>query len=98
MTEPIDTSRPIATDTEETRPTAQIVPPAEWGTPPVKTGPRAGLIMLGLLVALSGIWLALGGMGLALDSELTLIALLCAGGLGLIVVAAITAARSSKRR
>jgi hypothetical protein len=72
-----------------------------YGPPPgppllaasVKTGPRVGLILWGLIVAVFGAWIMAASAGVAIDAQLALILILAISGLALIVSAVIAALR-----
>jgi hypothetical protein len=63
---------------------------------PVKTGPRLGLVVWGIIVAIFGLWIMAASSGLIINGQLALIVILALGGLTLIVTALIAALRRPK--
>jgi putative Ca2+/H+ antiporter (TMEM165/GDT1 family) len=64
--------------------------------PAVKTGPRVGMIIVGIVIALIGAWIIAASSGFMVDEQLALILILALGGLTLIVSALIAAWRRPK--
>ncbi|MDR3106791.1 MAG: hypothetical protein LBU05_01130, partial [Bifidobacteriaceae bacterium] len=67
--------------------------PGSPRVPAVKTGPRVGLIIWGILVALTGLWIVIAASGFVIDGQLALIFILALGGLALIATAMISSFR-----
>ncbi|MDR2114349.1 MAG: hypothetical protein LBO75_03610 [Bifidobacteriaceae bacterium] len=81
--------------------TSPLTAPSTPGPQPpapatVKTGPRLGVVIWGLLIALVGVWVIAASMGFSVDSRLALIILLALAGLTLVVTALIAALRRPK--
>ncbi|MCL2803805.1 MAG: hypothetical protein FWD29_07655 [Micrococcales bacterium] len=87
---------PAAAQTTWTQPAAATAttpyPPA-----PVKTGPRFGLVVWGLLVATLGVFVVVGASGHVIDGQLFFIGMMALAGLALMVTALVAAARRSNR-
>jgi fatty acid desaturase len=91
-----ETAPTMAAPTQETAQPYMAQGPAISPMPPVKTGPRLGLVIWGLVLAIAGIWTIAASSGLRVDGQLAFIIALAAAGAALVVAAIVAAVKRPK--
>jgi hypothetical protein len=93
-TEPISTTTVPANGQPQPGPAQPYYYPAGMRPPaPIKTSPRWGAIIWGIILAAIGLWIMAAAAGLMIDGQLAMILLLGLAGLTLITTALIAAVR-----
>ncbi|MDR0365593.1 MAG: hypothetical protein LBH68_01995 [Bifidobacteriaceae bacterium] len=96
-TEPINTATTPGTSQPYYPAPPHYYNPAGMRPPaPVKTGPRWGAIVWGIILAAIGLWIMAAAGGLMIDGQLAMILFLGLAGLTLIATALVAALRRPK--